>query len=359
MSTESTQHLIRMYVERASPVLFLTSFFDSPPQNFHTSEMVSLDIMRDSEEVAIVVQDLSAGTRENELTLWQNKGFTPPVFDESATITSYDMIRRMPGQDIFTDPNYLANATEQAFQVFRKLEMKIRRSVELMAAQVLQTGKLTLTDNAGRPLFVLDFGPRTAHFPTASADWGAGSDNPLADIQSLADQVRRDGRGLPNRLIFGKRAWRDFFAKKEVRELFNLLRINVGNIEPRQVPGGGSYKGTIFLDNYEYELYVYDGTYVDPQTNIVKEYVGTDSVIMLSEGTRLDLTWGGIPLLRPPIAPALEFLPPRISDGASKLDLTVNAYFTPDGKHLKLEAGTRPLTIPTAIDTFGCLKTRV
>lgn len=356
MSNESTYHLIEMYVSEATPVPFLTQLFRSPPRNFHTSEKVSIDIMRDDAEVAIVIQDLSVGTRENELTYYQNKGFTPPIYDESATITAWDMINRMPGQQQIVDPDYLANATEACFRIFRKLEQKIRRAVELQAAQVLQTGKLTLTDSAGRPLYNLDFGPRSAHFPTVGVNWGGGSAVPLEDIGALGDVVRRNGREVPSRLIFGKRAWRRFFADANVKALFNTLRIDVGTIKPI-MRGGASFKGTITIDNYDYEMWVYDGTYIDPVTRALKEYIDQDSVIMLSADSRLDLTYGAIPMIRRPEAAALNFLPPRISDEGTRLDLTTNAWFTPDGKHIKVSAGTRPLTIPTAIDTFGCIKT--
>lgn len=358
MVSNATVHFLEMYRDEATPVPFLTSFFRAPPKNFYTSEKVTLDLIRDTEEIAIVLQDLSAGTRENELTLYQNKGFTPPIVDESATLTAWDMIKRQPGQDVFVDPDYMENATEQAFNVMRKLEMKIRRLVELQCAQVLQTGKLNLTDKAGRPLYVLDYGPRTTHFPTAGANWGGGSATPLTDIGTLGEAVRRDGRDVPNRLVFGKRAWRDFFADAGVQKLFDVRRYDIGTLAPKR-QGGASFKGTVTIDNYDYELWVYDGTYVDPQTGNVLNYVSQDSVIMLSENSRLDLTFGAIPMFARPANPALQFLPPRISDGGVMMDLTTNAWVTPDGKHLKMSVGTRPLAIPTAIDTYGCLTTRV
>lgn len=357
MAGNSTTHLIDMYVEDASPVPFLTTFFRAPPKNYYTSEKVELDVVRDSEEVAIVIQDLAAGTRENELTQYVNKSFTPPVYDESATLTSYDMLKRFPGQDVFSDPDYMANATEQAFAIFRKLELKIRRAVELQCAQVLQTGKLTLTDKAARPLYTLDYGPRSSHFITAGAAWGGGSDVPLTDLGNLGEVVRRDGRGVPNTIIFGKRAWRDFIGNALVQKLFDNRRFEFGLIQPRR-DGGSSFKGKLTIDNYDYDLYVYDGTYLDPQTLATTNYVAQDSVIMLSENSRLDLTFGAIPLLKKPDNPALQFLPPRITSGDMRIDLSTNAWFTPDGKHLKVSAGTRPLAIPTAIDTFGCLTTR-
>lgn len=359
MSAESTIHLIESYTNEATPVPFLTNFFQSPDRNFHTSEKVELDIIRDEEEVAIVVQDLTTGTRENELAYYQTKAFTPPVYDESATISAFELMGRMQGGDVYQDPDFNANATLKAFRIMRKLEAKIRRAVELQAAQVLQTGKLTLVDSAGRALFALDFGPRVAHFPTVGANWGSGSDDPVADIGALGEAVRTNGRMVPKTLIFGKRAWRRFFDNAKVRALFNILRVNVGQIQPTLRTGGGSFKGTLTIDNYDYELYVYDGTYVDPQTRAIKNYVDQDNVIMISENARLDLTFGAIPLITRPEDRALSFLPPRISSGDRRLDLTVNAWITSNNKHLKLECGTRPLTIPTAIDSFGCLKTAV
>ena len=57
----------------------------------------------------------------------------------------------------------------------------------------------------------------------------------------------------------------------------------------------------------------------------------------------------------PPEARVTQFLPPRMSMPDVGMDFTTNAWVTPDGKHLKLSAGTRPLTIPTAIDTYARL----
>lgn len=360
MVTNATVHYLDMYVEEATPVPFLTTLFQTPPRNFFTSEKVAIDVMRDQEEVAIALQDLSAGTRENELAYYQNKGFPPPVFDESATLTAWDMIKRQPGQDVFTDPDYLTNATEQAFSIMRKLENKIRRAVELQCAQVLTTGKVNLVDGSNRPMFNLDYGPRTAHFPTAGTAWGTGSEDKLSDIGSLASLVRVNGKGVPNKLIFGKRAWRDFWADTKIQKLFDVRRFEgFGNFSaPQRRTGGASYKGTIAIDNYDYEIWTYDGTYQDPVTKNIVNYLPQDAVIVLSDNTRLDLVYGAIPLLRAPQAPALQFLPPRFSSGEQQIDLTINAYFTPDGKRVKLEVGTRPLAIPTAIDKYGCLTTR-
>lgn len=365
MSDDSTRHIIEMYMDEASAPMLLSGFFQSPPRNFHTSEKVEIDVVRDDEEVAIAIQDLTVGARENESTLYVNKAFAPPIFDEAGTISAYNLVKRHAGQNPYADPDYAKNALEEAFSIFRKLERKIRRSVELMCAQVLQTGKVTCRDKAGNALFTLDFQARPAHFPTAGNAWGGGSATIAADIGALADLVRANGRKTPGKLIFGARAWQDFIADEKILKLLESRRADFGLLSPGTGVGapavrgeGGTYNGYIWLGQYKYELWTYAATYRDPVTGNHVPYVNQDSVIVLSDQTRLDLTFGAIPFVRRPDQEALAFLPPRLSDSGRGLDLTPNVWFTPDNRHLKVSAGTRPLPIPTAIDSFGCLKTR-
>src|SRR5262245_599651 len=192
--------------------MFLSGFFRSPPENFHTTEEVEMDIQRDDEQVAIAITDLTQGPRKNESTKYTSKTFKPPVFDEETAVSAFEMIKRMPGQNPFTDPNFAANATRQAFSAFSKLELKIRRAVELMCAQVFQTGTLNLTDAAGNVLYNIDFQAKATHMKTVSATWATNGSTgaPMADLTGLAGVVRRDGKGAPKRLIYGASAWTRF-----------------------------------------------------------------------------------------------------------------------------------------------------
>jgi hypothetical protein len=366
MSDASTRHFIEMYMDEASAPMFLSGFFQSPPRNFHKSEKVEIDIVRDDEEVAIAIQDLTVGARENESTLYVNKAFAPPIFDEAGTITAYNLTKRHPGQNPYEDPDFAKNAMDEAFTIFRKLERKIRRAVELMCAQVLQTGKVTCRDKAGNALFTLDYQARPTHFPTSANAWGGGSATVIADISALAETVRANGRKIPSKLIFGARAWQDFIGDPAILKMLESRRADFGLISPSggvmgapTVRGeGATYNGYIWLGQYKYELWTYAGTYRDPVTGNHVPFVNLDSVIILADQTRLDLTYGAIPLVRRPSNEALAFLPDRMNSTERGLDLTTNVWFTPDNRHLKVTAGTRPLPIPTAIDAFGCLKTR-
>ncbi len=362
MSDASTIRMLEMYVEESEAPMFLSGFFQSPPRNFHNTEFVELDIVRDDEDVAIVVQDLTAGARQNEASTYTNKQFKPPIFDEEGTITAYDLMKRVAGQDPFQDPNFGANASLQAFGIFRKLERKIRRAVELMASQVLQTGGLTCIDSAGVALYVLDFVPKASHMATVGTGsygttWATDgtTGTPLADLALLAQIVRRDGKRQPKQLVFGSSALQRFLANAVVQKALDKTVINLGALAPVSRGQGATFQGFVWIGHYRFEMWTYDGFYKHPQTGTLTPYVDDDNVIMLSEGARLDLSFGAIPMIRRPESAALSFLPPRISDSGMGIDLTTNSWFSPDGKHLKVSAGTRPLTIPTAIDTFARL----
>ncbi len=358
MSDASTIRMIERYKQDATTPGFLSGFFQSPPKNFHTSKKVEIDILREDEDIAVVIQDLTVGGRHNESTRFTNKSFEPPIFDEIGTITSYDTIERRAGQDPFQDPDYGANAMDEAFDIIRKLERKIRRAVEVMSSQVFQTGILTLTDDVGATLYSLDFSPKATHHVTVGTVWAAdgSTGDPLGDLEDLGRVVLKDGKVQPTRLIFGSLAWRRFMANSDVKERFRNdgLKGSMGELAPVARGNGAKFMGRILANSFEFELWLYEAFFKNPQTGNLDPYVTTDKIIMNGDG-RMDLTHGAIPRPFGADPRAMPFMPSRISDSELGLDISTNAWITPNGRHMMVEAGARPLTIPTAIDTYGTL----
>lgn len=362
MSDSSTARLIELYLEDASAPMFLSGHFKSPPKNFHNSEKVEIDIIRDDEDVAIVVQDLSTGARNNENSLYSNKAFTPPILWEKGSVHSFTQTNRVAGVDPFTDPNYGAQAVEETFRMYRKLERKVRRTVEMMASQIFATGALTMTDAAGTALYSLDFQAKASHLavvsdPAYSTTWAADGSTgiPLEDLGVLAQIVRRDGKKQPSKLIFGTSAFQRFLANADVRSRLDNRGMSVGQVAPVARGEGATFQGWVWVGHYRFEMWTYDGFYRDPVTGNHTPYVNDDHVLMLCDDGRLDLTYGAIPRIVAPDPRVQAFLPGRISSASAGLDLNPWAYVSPDGTNVTVEVGTRPLPIPTAIDTFARL----
>jgi len=361
MSTETTSRMLGAYVQEQVPTLYLSGMFESPQQNFYSGESVEIDIVRSDEDIAIVIQDLSTGHRMNSTDLYTNKQFTPPIYKEAVAINSFDLLKRMPGNDPFQDPDYRADVMTRLTSGMVKVQRKIRRSIELQASQILQTGILTLTDETGAALYTLDYKPKASHFPTSGTAWGTAGADPLGDILALANVIRNDGLSDPDELHFGENAYQTFIQDDTVQKHLNGRRIDQGSVVPMTPRGaGGNHRGFIDIGNYTYQIFTYGGRYKDPQTGAKIPYLDTGKVIVRASSGRMDATFGAIPNIGRLLGAGdqlLPELPGRISDTAGGVDLFTNAWITPDGEQLFGGVGTRPLLIPTAIDTYGCLTT--
>jgi hypothetical protein len=366
MSGATTKRMLAAYQQMATPMLFLSGFFQSPPQNFHSTEEVEIDIVRCDEDVAIAVQDLSTGYRMNAEDLFTNKGFKPPVYKEALPINSFDLLKRMPGQDPFQSPDFRANVILRMFNGMTKIERKVRRSMELQASQVLQTGIVTLTDSNGVALYSLDYKPKSSHFPTAGVSWATATGaQMIANISALAEVIRNDGLDNPDQLIFGIDAFEKFISNADVQKRFDIRRIDLGTIAPMQMLGnGGSYRGIVEIGNYRFDVWTYGGKFKNPSDGVKTPFIDPGKVVIRSSTSRMDATFGAIPNIGSLVGGSqatglLPELPSRLTNAAGGMDLFTNAWLSNDGEQLFGGVGARPLMIPTAIDTFGCLNTQL
>lgn len=364
MSGNTTKRMIRAYYQDASPTAFFSGMFQARPENFHSSEEVEIDIVRSEEDVSIVIQDLSTGYRMNSDDLYTNKGFKPPIHKEAVPINSFDLIKRMPGQNPFQQPDFRANVITRMFSGMRKVERKIRRAIELQASQVLQTGQVTLTDINGNELYTLDYSPKSSHFPTAGTSWATATlAEKIGDLTALADQIRSDGLMDPDELAFGADAWENLLQTDGFLDRLDQRRADLGTITAMDRRGnGGIYRGTIELGNYKLDVFTYNGRYKDPQTGTSTPYLDPGKVVVKASMGRMDATFGAIPNIGTLLGAngrLVPELPSRMSSPGNGMDLFTNVWTSTDGEQLFGGVGARPLMVPTAIDTFGCLDTQL
>jgi hypothetical protein len=346
------------YRQDPEPTMFLSGQFQSPRRNFHNSEEVEIDIVRSEEDVSIAIQDLSTGARFNSEDTYTNKAFKPPVHKEAGPINAHTLIKRLPGRNPFESVDFQAAAVEKGLALSRKLQRKILRAIELQASQVLTTGTVTLTDENGNAVYTIDYKPKATHFPTVSNDWGTAGEDPLGDIESLGNVIRADGMHDADIIEMGEGSFENFVKNSDVQTRFDTRRADMGGVVPMQRLGnGGIFRGTVEVGNYKYDVFTYPGRYKDPQTGNSTKFLQDDKVVIRASSGRLDATFGGIPRIGRPDPRVPAGLTGRVSVPGQQVDIQLNAWVTPDGETLMVSAGTRPLLIPTAIDTFGCIDT--
>jgi len=358
MANENTTRMLAPYRQLVGRPDFLAGMFESPARNFHNTEDVEVDIIRENEEVAIEVADVTSSARMNQATVYTNKRFTPAVYKEAGPVSAYELMKRLPGNTPYDDPDYQAAAQFAALEIARRCRDKIRRRVEMQAASVLQTGKLALVDAAGNPTLTVDFKPNTDHFFTTGTSWAtSASCLPLDDIESLGDKIRRNGKVEVTDIIFGRVAYMHFVKSAQVQGIADNRRYNLVYLNAPEPRGAGAkYVGTLTAGSLVINMWTYDGQYKDPVSGNIVKYVTEDKVIVLGPG-RKDLTWGNIPRIGGMDPRVLPYLPQRVSSSSGGMDLIQTAWLEKDGSGITVQVGARPLCIPTAIDTFGCIDT--
>jgi hypothetical protein len=197
MPSDSTFRFLETYQDTAPPALFLSSLFQTPAKNFHNSDKVTIDVLRNDPRIAVPLPNVyDAGARMVERTKWVNLEYTPVRYDTGAPVSSFNSQKRRPGVDPFQDPTMLRDIVEETMSTVRMIDDMTKRGVELQCAQVLTTGAITLKDAANVTLYSCNFNPKGTHFVTTGTAWAAdgSTGDPEGDISSIAEVIRRDGK---------------------------------------------------------------------------------------------------------------------------------------------------------------------
>ena len=352
---------LQLYSQMRRPTGFLSRLFTIKPGGVYNGDKIALDVERYGEDVAVAIKK-ATGPNLNDIDIFTTKEFTPPAYGEAFPLDVNDLLNRIVGVNPYDDAytEYAGKLMAKMAKGFQLIDDKISRAVELQASQVLQTGKLTLTNKDGDTVYELDFKPKATHFPTVGTSWSdTATSTPLNDIEDLAGVIRTDGKVDADMLIFGKTALRNFLRNADVKEALDNRRIDIGAVRPEMVDSGATFYGFVWAGTYRFEMWAYDEEYKDPQTGNPVKYIDDDKVVVTSSRTRLDMTAARVPLPLGPDPRVANLMPGRLSSRQDNFDVTPNLYATPNGKQIMGELESRPLLIPVQIDGYGCLNTQI
>lgn len=339
---------------------FLSTFFTAGADAFTDADTINLDMVYVGEEVAPTVYDLASGTVTIVEDIFSNKEIPFPVYAIDSPVSVHQLMKRRPGESaIVTEKvNWLGRLVRILVPMFARMTSMIRRSMELQAAQILQTGKITLTDINGNKTFDLDLGAKPSHFPVPAIYWGSAGYNPLADMTALADVIRIDGQCDVVNFIFDPISWGDFIRHTDVKERVKTDGLQLGALDPKIIGKGAKRMGWIDEGAYRFDLYLYDGRYQEFKSKEYKKYLKDGVVIALPATSDLDFRryFGGIPtVLSDPVSEELFGGSIQIE---GEYDFRPRIYADTKRETYIGEIKSRPLFLPASIHRFGCLYTR-
>ena len=284
MNIFDTTVLNKVVAELRAPAPFLlNSFF----QTFQTeqSEEIHFDVDSGRRRLAPFVSPVVAG-QVVQSQGYTTKSFKPAYIKDKRVFDANRPFKRAIGERIggqLTPDQRLQLAL--AGDLSDQIGMLTRRQ-EVMAAEVLRTGKITVEGDL-YPRVVVDFGRHADLTPsalTSTARWGQSAAKPLENLQDWSLAVTKHSGATASTVIMDAKSYAAFSADPAVKELLDRFR-GQDALNPTVLGEGGRFMGS--LGNFD--IWVYAGWYEHPTTGALTPYLPDGTVIITSpdlEGVR-------------------------------------------------------------------------
>lgn len=329
-------------VQKLPPVrTFFRSTFFRKEDTFPT-ERVDMDFVKGSRKVAPFVSPLIGGKAVPN-TGYETKSYKPPMVAPEKITTVDDLLKRSAGENPYSGRTPAQRAVEKMAKEFIALREMIIRREELMCAQTIFLGKIPVIGEGVNE--IIEFGFANEEKITKAADkWTSGDSDPIADLERWHEAVQKNGFVNCDICVMGREVKKAFLNHPKVKELLDVKNYNLAVIQPKMLPNGVTYIGTIHglgLDIYQYnEWYLDDWT--DPDNPEDKPLVPQNKLALLSSHAGYTMEYGAITLI----------------DEATKQFRTVEGKYVPDVSVKRkparrfLNLSSAPLPVPHNVDSW-------
>lgn len=291
-----TKYLVEKLEIIPSPTAFLKSFFKTKTTS---AKNVSIEVKRHGEPIAV---DVMRGTEGNLNSFAKSteKIITPPYFHERFSLNELDGYDRIFGDMQEVSGDNFAMVLDEASTKIQLLKDKINRKYELMCAQVLQTGIITLVNGDN-----IDFKRAAASKGVLGAGnwWTEALIDPDTTLEAAAKFIRTQGlfMGGEFNVIFGAKAWNAFKnnAKKQAKNDIKSWKLT-DLVSPVQFGVGSTFLGRTSAGAYNFNLWGYEQFYNPAGTDKTGKvpYVAPEQIIVLPNDMAFSFAYAGVPHLR-------------------------------------------------------------
>lgn len=337
---------------------FFSTFFKTEAEDYVETNTVEIDIERNGAKVAPYMKSIKTGKVLVSAEDFNTEKFTPPLISLGYPVDLFQLMERQPGESEFAEVgSWLGRLFNKLKSCFVRMHKMVKESVELQAAQILQTGALILQDEESKDVYALNYPVKESHFPTVTTSWGTDGADPLSDLEALCEVVNDDGKADPSIAIFGKNAWNKALKNEAFKEAVKKDGLGLGALNPGLKNRGGRYMGYIDIGTFRLELWTYNDSYEKLVGDTKYKFMDPDKVVVSAAIEDLDFrcVFGGVPTLGMQ-EPFTSVIPSEVTyDGYIRVHNRV--FMDTNQDTYVAETKSRPLCIPVSIDRFGCLNT--
>lgn len=237
-------------------------YFTNRP-TFHTQK-IDFDIIgRGGRKIAPFVNPKVGGvvlTREG----FRTESYEAPEVSPMRVTTAEDMLKRLPGETIYSAKSPTQRAAEILGKDLSDLDDIITRREEVMCAEALFQGKVTVKGEGYDEVLNYWAHLETKEQPktTLGTKWDtADAAQIMGDLRTLRRTMIQSGGFTPHELICGSKVLDTILDKLTTANQLDMRRVDMGAIDPQHLPNGVTYWG--YLKDSGLDIYSYDEWYTD------------------------------------------------------------------------------------------------
>lgn len=336
-----TPRYLAEVVRQAPPVhTFFRDTFFTNRKNFVTKR-VDIDIKKGGRRMAAFVHP-RVGGKVLKSSGYQTESYKPPLVNPYNVTTADQLMTRLPGEDIYSGMTPAQRAAQKLMDEYADLNDATTRREEWMAVQAITTGQIPIVGEGVNE--VIDFGFTNKVKLTSTARWGQSAAKILDNLNEWESRVLVNGFTNVDMVIMGKEALKLFLADENVLKMLDNKRVEMGIIQPKDLPNGVRYIGHLLkpnVDIYEYrEVYLDDWT--DPENEKTMSLIPDNMVIMISSAANYMLGYGACTYIEDASGQWVT----------AQTDRVLRSYVQhhPDRRMIELQA--HPLPIPDKADSW-------
>ena len=330
----------------------LDTFF--PSVQTSAAKSIIVDIVKGRRKMAPYVSPRVAG-KVMQKRGFKTVGYEPAYVKPKTVTTASDFLKRSAGEAIYgSTMTPQDRAALKLAEELMYLDDIITRRLEQMCSEAIQTGKLIIKgdDIEDEVDFMMD--PDNLPVFSGTSLFSAKSTaQPLATLRSLKKQALNKSGINPTHCIMATDVYEAFLMTDEIRgstnqrSIFDMTKINMGVIEPKMLPGGVTYVGTLTetqLDLYTYDEWYIDENYETEQSDGEMAMIKSGNLILGSTNGQGTQYFGAIEDVA------------AIESGMYAVPRYPKTWIEEDPSVRMLMLQSAPLIVPKVIDSWICAK---
>ena len=242
-----------------------------------TSEQIAVDIEIGNRKVAPFVSPLVAGKVQSQ-DGFNTRLYKPAYIKPKAVVDPNRSFKRQAGEQIGGTLNPMQRQMATVRSILEDHVSQITRRLEIMAAEALRLGQVTVTGE-GFPTQVVSFGRASALSITLTGTdrWSDAGSTPIDDLEEWAELVHKTEGAVITTIVMDPDAWKAFRKNVQVEKLLEIRRAAGTPVElgPSTYVAGAQWKGSIG----SFDIWVYSEYYDHPDTGVVTPLLPSGTVL--------------------------------------------------------------------------------